>query len=148
SLGPEIPIDAWSGNAGTATGIAYSPASGKFLVTWSHYFVGLPGFNLPNSFVATIDGAGTLSAAQIVSDSTDGQSDPEIACDPASRRCLVVGTAWGINNGGKSSFWGRFIDDTTGAPLGITATYIVTWGGLTDPAGVVFSPAEAGGSAQ
>jgi VCBS repeat protein len=149
-LGPEMILDDWIGDSGTATGMAYSAPARKFLVTWSHYFSGaFPGAPFfPNTFVVTIDGNGTVSPTQIVSNPMDGQSDSEIACDPANRRCLVIGGAWGTQNGAKSSFWARFIDDATGAPLGATSTYIVTWGGLMDPGAVVFTPAEATSPAQ
>jgi len=150
ALGPEMILDDWSGDSGTATGIAYSAPAGKFLVTWSHYFNGaFPGAPfLPNTFAVTIDGNGTVSLPQIISNPMDGQSDSEIACDPVNRRCLVIGGAWGTQNGGKSSFWARFIDDATAAPFGPTSGYIVTWGGLMDPGAVIYTPAESSSPAQ
>jgi hypothetical protein len=138
SVGPEMILDDWTGDAGTATGIAYSAPSGKFLVTWSHYAFTSSGQFVPNSFVAAITGAGVISPTQTISDPNDGESDPEIACDPATRRCLVIGVAWGMGSGGKSSFWARYIDDSTGAPIA-AAGYPFVWGGLMDPPAVVYS---------
>jgi hypothetical protein len=143
ALGPEMILDWWIGDSGTATGIAYAAASGKFLVTWSHY-----SGSFPVSFVSVVDPSGVFSPPVAVSFTTDGESDPEIACDPASRKCLVIGIAWGILDGsGKSSFWARFIDDASGTPLG-GGGYIFRVGGLMDPPGIVFSPATAASSAQ
>jgi len=136
--GPEMLLDDWFGDSGSATGMAYAAASGKFLVTWSHY---VGSFSM--SFVSIVDPSGTASLPVLVSFPGDGESDPEIACDPASRKCLVVGTAWGVLDGsGKSSFWARFIDDTSGAPTA-GGGYIFRVGGLMDPAAVVPSTAGA-----
>lgn len=145
-LGPEIILDDWLGDSGTATGIVYASASGKFLVTWSHY-----NGSLPVTFVATITAAGAPSCGPnigpctIVSTPTDGETDSEIACDPASRKCLVIGKAWGILDGsGKSAHWARFIDDATGAPLGASSQYVFNGGGANlDPPGVVYTPASS-----
>src|SRR4051812_25356764 len=141
TLGPEMILDGWTGNAGTATGMAYAAASGKFFVTWSRY-----SGAFPVSFVSVIDPSGVAAAPKIVSDPGDGESDPEIACDPASRRCMVIGIAWGILDGsGKSTFWGRFIDDTTGDPIaGGGVAYLFRVGGLMDPPAIVFSPSNGG----
>jgi hypothetical protein len=134
SLGAEKILDDWTGDSGTASGVTYARASGKFLVTWSHYFGALP-----NSFVTTIDASGNVSSTQTVSDPSDGESDPEIDCDPVNRKCLVIGGAWGIGTGAKSSFWARYVDDATGAPLGPNAVYVAVWGGLMDPPAVAYN---------
>jgi len=136
SLGPEMILDDWLGGSGTATGIAYASASGRFLVSWSHY-----NGAFPSSFVSVITPAGAFSAPVVVSNTGDGQSDPEIACDPNSRKCLVIGTAWGVLNGGKNYFWARFIDDSTAGGIGPTSFNIATWGGAMDPPAVAYNAA-------
>ena len=133
SIGPEIILDDWIGDSGTATGMAYSAPAGKFLVTWSHY-----SGAFPVSYAVAVDPSGAVGTTYVITNTADGQSDPEIACDPVNRKCLVVGIAWGTQAGGKSSFWARFIDDATGAPLDTSSFYVAVWGGLMDPPAIVF----------
>jgi hypothetical protein len=135
TLGPEIPLDSWVGNAGTETGLAYSVPAGRFFVTWWHY-----NGSFPASYVATLDPSGGVLGAYMLTNPSDGQSDPEIACDPSTRRCLVVGWSWGAFSGGKTAIWGRFIDDATGAPQGADSFYLPAGGYLEDPT-ITFSSA-------
>jgi len=134
SMPPEIPIDSWTGNAASESGLVYSPAAGKFIVTW---WVWQPN-PLPVSWVALVDaGTNSVSGAVLVSEPSDGESDPEIACDPGSNRCLVVGYSWGIINGGLNTVWGRFVDATTGAAIG--SVFVVHSSALEGDPTVAFS---------
>ena len=135
SLGPEIPLDTWSGGAGNETGIAYSAPSRRFFVTWWRQQGAFPA-----SYVATLDASGTILNSQLLTNLSDGQSDPEIACDPVNRRCFVSGWSWGVFNGGKTAIWGRFIDDTLGNPQGADSFYLPATGYLEEPT-VTFSTA-------
>ena len=128
SLGDEISIDAWTGGAGNETGLAYSSASQRFFVTWWRQ----EGV-FPASFVATLDASGTIINSKLLTNLSDGQSDPEIACDPVNRKCFVTGWSWGVFNGGKTAVWGRFIDDTTGEPQGADSFYLPAAGYLEEP---------------
>ncbi len=128
SLSNEIPIDSWTGGAGNETGLAYSAASQRFFVTWWRQ-----EGSFPASFVATLDASGTVLNAKLLTNLSDGQSDPEIACDPVNRRCFVAGWSWGVFNGGKTALWGRFIDDATGEPQGTDSFYIPAAGYLEEP---------------
>ena len=111
---PEIPIDALGGNPGTDSGVAYSPAAGRFLVTWWK-----PNGAYPASWMSTVDPNTNLASPPVlISDPADAQSDPEITCDPTTNRCLAVGWSWGLTNGNLNSVWGRLIDGTTGNPIG------------------------------
>ena len=130
----EILLDQWAGPAGTETGVTYSPQSNMFLATWWRY-----SGALPVSFVAPITADGTVAGAYPMTNPADGQSDPEIACDPVNRRCLVVGWAWGMLNGGKTALWGRFISDT-GVPQGADSFYLPAGGYLEEPT-IAFSAA-------
>lgn len=126
ALGSEIIIDGWSGGAGTESGMAYSAANGgRFLVTWWKW---MPN---PVSFVTVIDSNGQIVATYQLTNPGDGQSDPEIACEPASNRCLVVGSSWGAFGACSgyncpSSTWGRFINSATGLPEGNDSFYIAS----------------------
>jgi hypothetical protein len=120
-------IDRWRGPAGTETGLTYSPESNLFLVTWWRYQGALP-----MSFVTAIDAAGNVVSTLPLTTPLDGQSDPEIACDSTTRRCLVVGWAWGMLNAGKTALWGRFITDT-GVPEGADSFYLPAAGYLEEP---------------
>lgn len=149
-LGPEIILDDWIGDSGSASGMAYSTASGKFLVTWSHY-----SGSFPVTFVATIDTASTPSCGPaigpctVISFAGDGETNSEIACDPVNRRCLVIGEAWGILDGsGKSAFWYNFISDSTGAPVSSPQYYFNAGGALQDAPAVTYMPATSAAPAR
>jgi hypothetical protein len=112
---PEIILSTWSGSPGTGTGLTYSPGAGKFLVTW---WTWQPA-PYPQSWIATVDpSTNTAGPPVLVSNPADAGSDPEIACDPASNRCLVVGWSWGLTNGNLNTIWGRLIEASSGTPLG------------------------------
>ena len=154
-LGPEILIDDWLGDSGSASGLTYSTMSGKFLLTWSHYYG-----SFPVTFVATITTAGVPSCGPTTATATsaavpctvitypgDGETNSEIDCDPTNRKCLVVGTAWGVLDGtGKSAYWYRFIDDSTGSPLGAPAYFVNVGGALQDPPAVAYMAPTSGTS--
>jgi hypothetical protein len=133
SLGSEVVLDAWTGHAGTESGVTYAAAAQRFLVTWWRY-----SGQYPVSFAAAIDTNGTSGGTYALSSPADGQSDPEIACDPSNRRCLVVGWAWGTLRGGGTALWGRYISDANGAPQGEDAFYLPAGGYLEEPT-VAFS---------
>ncbi len=130
----EIFLDQWAGPAGSETGVTYSRESNMFLATWWRYSGALPA-----SFVAPITPDGAVAGVYPLTNPGDGQSDPEIACDPVNRRCLVVGWAWGMLNGGKTALWGRFISDT-GVPQGADSFYLPASGYLEEPT-IAFSAA-------
>ena len=89
-------IDQWTGGAGSASGMAYS--NGRFLVNWWNW-----NFNPPQSYVTIMNGSGGVLASKVrVTTAGDGQTDPEIACDSARGRCLVVGHQWGVFNPGAT----------------------------------------------
>jgi hypothetical protein len=88
-----------------------------------------------------LDAAGQVLAVYPLTNPADGQSDPEIACDPVNNRCLVVGLSWGVLAGGNPSNWGRFINATTGAPEGPDSFYLTSWPRLMEDQGVVYSEA-------
>ena len=136
---------AWGyGHPGTESGIAYSVPSRTYLVTWWTYYAGPSGAK-PVTFVTAINPGGAILSPQIpgmnawgtpITNPYDGQADPEIACDPGTRHCLVVGFSWGTFYGGNSpppAVWGRYIDDTTGAPLGADSFYLPTLGYIDSP---------------
>jgi len=141
AMSGEIRI-AWGyGHPGTESGIGYSPASRTFLVTWWTYYG-----TKPVTFVTAINAAGAIMSPAIpgmanawgtpITNPNDGQADPEIACDPATRHCLVVGFSWGTFYGGNSpppAVWGRYIDDATGAPLGPDSFYVPIFGYMDSP---------------
>ncbi|HEX5216137.1 MAG TPA: VCBS repeat-containing protein [Vicinamibacterales bacterium] len=110
----EILIDFYGGHPGDATGLAYSPAANKFFVTWWKY-----AGSFPQSFVAAVDSSGVVTSRWQVTDPNDGQSDPEIACNPQGR-CLVVGWAWSVFTGANTT-WGRFVDGPEATPAGATS---------------------------
>jgi FG-GAP-like repeat len=140
ALSSEIRIATWAGHPGTESGIAYSAAAGKFLVSWWVYYGARPV-----SFITVINPAGAIESPAIpnlsgwgtpITNPNDGQSDPEIACDSATRHCLVIGWSWGTFYGGNSpppAVWGRYIDDATGAPLGPDSFYLPTLGYIDSP---------------
>jgi hypothetical protein len=140
SLSNEIRIATWGGHPGTEAGIAYSAPARKFFVTWWVYYGAKPV-----TFVTAIDPSGAIQSPAIpgvsgfgtpISNPNDGQSDPEIACDPATRHCLVIGWSWGTFYGGNSpppAVWGRYIDDATGAPLGPDSFYLPAFGYVDSP---------------
>jgi hypothetical protein len=117
AVGAEIVLD--NGVGGNNPGLAYSSRSRKWLVTWWKWVS--PYSPYPTSYVGVIDSAtGAYSGPKLVSDPADGQSDPDIACDPSSGRCLVAGYGWGIPlapPNGVNSTWGRLVDDSTGDPV-------------------------------
>jgi hypothetical protein len=109
----EIGIDIL-GSIQSDSGAAYVPASNSFIITWWKY----PGA-LPQSYARRIAADGTLGDVVQLTDNSDGLSDPEIACDPASSRCLAVGFSWDSAHAApnQGATWARLIDGTTGAPL-------------------------------
>jgi hypothetical protein len=142
AMSGEIRIASGYAHPGTESGIAYSPASRTFMVTWWTYYGPTAK---PITFVTAINpGGGILSPAipglngwgTPITDPNDGQADPEIACDPASRHCLVIGFSWGTFYGGTKpppAVWARFIDDATGAPLGADSFYVPIFGFMDSP---------------
>jgi len=144
SLSGEIRIATWAGHPGSEAGIAYSVPARKFFVTWWTYLPAIYG-GKPATFVTAIDPSGAIQSPAIpgvngwgtlISNPGDGQSDPEIACDPANRHCLVIGWSWGTFYGGNSpppAVWGRYIDDTSGTPLGADSFYLPAWGYVDSP---------------
>jgi hypothetical protein len=136
AMGPEISLGFISVDVSSywlpkGGGIAYSPPGGKFLVTWT---------TGGTSKVHVIDpiGNGALVSTRELTESGDQESDPVIACESDRGKCLVAGR--GIN-GSTYWTWGRFVDGTTGAPLGPHTVSL-----LQGPAGVpsvVYSPETA-----
>jgi hypothetical protein len=139
----EIRIASGYGHPGTESGLAYSVPARTFLVTWWTYYG--PTVK-PVTFVTAISAAtgGIVSPAipglngwgTPITNPNDGQADPEIACDPATRHCLVVGFSWGTFYGGNApppAVWGRYVDDTTGAPLGPDSFYLPALGYIDSP---------------
>src|SRR3954471_4737539 len=120
SMSGEIRIASGYGHPGTESGIAYSVPAHRFLLTWWTYYG--PTVK-PITFVTAINSAGAILSPAIpglngwgtpITNPNDGQADPEIACDPGTRHCLVVGFSWGTFYGGNSpppAVWGRYIDD-------------------------------------
>ncbi len=109
---PEIPLDAL-GSGSSDAGTVYVPAQNAFLATWWKWV------GVPQSFVRRVNIDGSLGPIHQLTDGSDGQSDPEIACD-TSGTCLAVGFAWdsahaATKNEGAS--WSRLIDAATGAPV-------------------------------
>src|SRR5688572_17570705 len=134
ALGTEIILDTWGPNAGSESGVAFANVGGgRFYVSWWRY-----SGQSPVSFVATLNTAGDVVGSYAVSNPADGQSDPEIACDAARNRCMLVGLAWGAFASGPST-WGRYIDATTGIPQGPDSFYIATWNTLLEDQSIVFS---------
>ncbi len=152
-LSPEITIATGLLDPGTESGIAYSPLARRFLVTWWAY---QSPTGKPVSFVTALDPSGTIlspalgglicigavapqncrGAGTAITNPNDGQSDPEIACDPGTRHCLVIGWSWGTFYGGNRpppAVWGRYIDDATGAPLGPDSFYLPAYGYVDSP---------------
>lgn len=134
SKGAEIEIDTWSGGAGDASGMTYS--NGRYLVTWWNW-----DHNPPQSYVTILDAAGGFVAyKKHVSTFGDGQTDPEIACDSARGRCLIVGGQWGVFNPGFSpGTWGQFINDATGDRIG--GGFTISYGSIQKEATVTYSTA-------
>jgi hypothetical protein len=142
SLSPEIRIASGYGHPGTESGLAYSAQSRTFLVTWWTYYG--PTVK-PVTFVTAINAAGSILSPAIpglngwgtpITNPNDGQADPEIACDPSTRHCLVIGFSWGTFYGGNApppAIWGRYIDDATGAPLGPDSFYLPIFGYIDSP---------------
>ena len=110
----EILIDFYAGHPGDATGLAYSPAAGKFFVTWWKN-----AGSFPQSFVAAVDASGVVTSRWQVTNPNDGQSDPEIACN-SQGRCLIVGWAWSVITGANTT-WARFVDGPEAIPAGDTS---------------------------
>jgi hypothetical protein len=112
NFGPEMIIDTWSGGSGEASGMAYS--RGRFLVTWWNWDAGA----FPQTFVTILNSAGSpIVTKKQITLSGDGETDPEIACDQTRGRCLVIGHAWGVFNGGSPATWATVIADDTGETL-------------------------------
>jgi len=141
-LSGEIKIALGYGHPGTESGIAYSVPTHTFFVTWWTYY----GATVkPVTFVTAITPSGAIQSPQIpglnawgtpITNPNDGQADPEIACDPVNRHCLVIGFSWGTFYGGNNpppAVWGRYIDDATGAPLGPDSFYLPTFGYIDSP---------------
>jgi len=143
-LSSEITIASGYGHPGTESGIAYSVPARTFLVTWWTYYAGPSGAK-PVSFVTAINPAGTIlspvipgmnARGTLITNPNDGQADPEIACDPVTRHCLVVGFSWGTFYGGSApppALWARYVDDVTGAPLGADSFYAPIFGYMDSP---------------
>ncbi len=139
----EIKIASGYGHPGTESGLAYSVPSRTFLVTWWTYYgptvkpitfvtaISATTGNIVSPAIPGLNGWGTA-----ITNPNDGQADPEIACDPGTRHCLVVGFSWGTFYGGASpppAVWGRYIDDATGAPLGPDSFYLPILGYIDSP---------------
>jgi hypothetical protein len=137
----EVPLATFGRAFGDAPGVAYSPAAGVFLATWHHDDDISPanGDHRPRSFVAPISPAGAVLGVQLLTHPDDGQSDPQIACNP-SGRCLVIGFAWGAFAGATSSVWGRYIDGAGATPLGLSSFYVASAPAQFEPA-IVYSGA-------
>jgi hypothetical protein len=129
----EVTAGLWGGFVGNASGLAY--ANGRFFVT----FWLVSGF--PVTYLRVIDAASKqpLGDPILVSDPGDGQSDPEIACDSSSQRCLVVGASYGVYTPGNTPTWGRLIDTSSGLPVG--GMFFVDVWGLESGASVTYSAA-------
>jgi len=144
-LSNEITIASGFGHPGTESGIAYSVPARKFFVTWWTYSASYGPSVKPITFVTAIDPSGTIQSPPVlgmtgwgipITNPNDGQSDPEIGCDPVNRHCFVVGWSWGTFYGGNApppAVWGRYIDDVTGAPLGADSFYLPTLGYIDSP---------------
>ena len=111
------------------------PSAGHYLITWWE-----SRGPLPQSYVAAYRSDGTQTVLRThITDSTDGQLAPDIACDFGNNRCLVVGSSWGIvfPLGGT---WGRYIDANTGKPPGTSVTWF-SGGARAEDIQIAFSPA-------
>jgi hypothetical protein len=134
SMPGEIIIDTWVGHAGGEPGLEYSAAAHKFVVTWWNW-----PQPFPLTYAAVVDpNTNSASSPTLISNPGDGESDPEIACDAASNRCLVAGYSWGVINGNLNTVWGRLLDATTGAPLG--SVFVIDGAALESEPRVRFSP--------
>jgi len=133
----EFQLSTWSGHSGSDSDVKYSPATRKFFATWWKWDTAFP-----TSYVTVIDGQSrNITGTHLVSASSDGESDPMMACDTAGSRCLVVGYSWGNIPGaptGTQTTWGRFIDATTGSPIG-SVFYVANDSSHVEQA-VAFSP--------
>lgn len=95
--------------------MVYVPSAGHFLFSWWEWYHG----GLPQSYVAAYRSDGTQTVARtLITDGSDGQSNPDLACDFASGRCLATGFAWGEAFGGTGATWGQFVDATSGQRIG------------------------------
>jgi hypothetical protein len=126
------------GHPGSDEGIGYVSSTGTYI---SAFWVN-PAF--PQSYIKGVRPEGLTTGPIPVSDGTDGSSDPEVSCDPASNRCLVVGFSWGtpfmVNGRYTGASWGRMIDGTTLQPIAGTNTYI-SGGARAENQGLAWSPA-------
>ena len=85
-------------------GMAFVPAAGHYLVT---------SWNLSGgyrSYVTGVKADGTITIPTTwVTDTRSDTASPEISCDPASNRCLMIGY------GDAKYTWARFIDGANGS---------------------------------
>jgi hypothetical protein len=103
-LGPEFYITA--AYVDSDAGMVYVPSAQHYLITsWT----GTNGFH---SFVTGVRADGTITIpTTLVTGSASDTASPEIACDFATSKCLIVGY------GDNKYTWGRYINPTTGAML-------------------------------
>ena len=88
SLGSEIFMNQWSGGAAPSRHRVFA---GRGAVPG--HLVEMAG---QPRFLRDVDQRGGSGGRHLqLTNPSDGQSDPEIACDQNSNRCLVVGQAWG-----------------------------------------------------
>ena len=118
-------------------GMTYLPASKQYLLTyWLNASKTVP---YTRSFVVGVkDRLVNIPATQVSqNESGRSQDSPDIACDAARGRCLVVGKAW--DNFGFIGTWGRVISATSGLPSG-NVFYMDGGSGLKEDQRVAFSP--------
>ena len=130
----EIPIATFP-DSGSSAGLAYSSGASTFMVTWQQW----SPFAKPRSFVTPVSASGTVGTAQLLTNTNDGQSDPNIACN-STGRCLVTGYSWGGTNNNLNTVWGRFIDGAAATPSGSTSLNL-DGAAIEGDSNVVFSPA-------
>jgi hypothetical protein len=122
------------GKTQSDSGTTYVSSINAFEVTWWKY-VGA----LPQSFVRRVSADGTLGDVFQLTDNSDGLSDPEIACDAATNRCLAVGFSWDTAHNTQGATWARLVDAPSAAPIGAMA--LLDFGNRQESQTVTFSGA-------
>jgi len=119
------------------SGMTYVPSMRQYLLTYWRYVSGVS-----QSFVIGLkDRLVNIPETRVTTNGNGySQDGPEIACDAARDRCLVVGKAWkdpvSSNPGGS---WARFITASTGVPSG-NLFYLDYTSGRKEDQRVAFSP--------
>jgi hypothetical protein len=122
------------------SGMTYVPTSKQYLLVYWRYVNGIS-----QSFLVGLKGRLVNIPETRISTNGNGysQDGPEIACDPARDRCLIVGKAWkdpvSSNPGGA---WARVVTASTGVPSG-GLFYLDFVLGRKEDQRVAFSPASS-----